>query len=123
MSNGQKLFWVLASVLGLVGTSTAATPVDYTPPVPTVTHEALYPINSVAMGTVSLVVAVEEDGHVSEVRVIKSIPSLDEPSIKAAKQWRFDPARVDGKAIRSKASINFVFDRGLTPFNQGRQGR
>jgi TonB family protein len=86
-------------------------------------QEALYPINSVAMGTVSLVVTVEEDGHVSEVRVLKSVPSLDEPSVKAAKQWRFDPARVDGKAIRSKASINFVYDRGLTPFNQGRQAR
>jgi len=123
MSNWQRQFWVLASVLGSVAVSTAATPVDYTPPVPAVMQEALYPINSVAMGTVSLVVTVEEDGHVSEVRVIRSVPSLDEPSVKAAKQWKFDPARVDGKAIRSKASINFVYDRGLTPFNQGRQAR
>jgi TonB family protein len=119
MSNGQKLFWAVATVFGFVAASMTAAPADYTPPVPTATQEALYPINSVAMGTVSLVVVVEEDGRVSQVQVIKSIPSLDEPSIRAAKQWRFDPARIDGKAVRSKASINFVYDRGLTPFNQG----
>lgn len=103
------------TILPLAGHLHAAT-IDYVPPTPFLVQEALYPINSVAMGPVSLVVVVELDGRVSEVQVIKSIPLLAEPSVRAAKQWRFEPARLDGKPIRSKASISFVYDRGLTPF-------
>ena len=115
MSLQSKLILALVTILLFAAYLPAAT-IDYVPPNPIVVHEALYPINSVAMGTVSLVVVVEPDGRVSEVQVIKSIPSLDEPSVRAAKQWRFEPARLDGKPIRSKASISFVYDRGLTPF-------
>jgi hypothetical protein len=52
---------------------------------------------------------------VSDAEVVKSVDSLDEPSVYAAKQWRFEPARLDGQPIRSKASISFVYDRGLFP--------
>jgi hypothetical protein len=36
-------------------------------------------------------------------------------NMKAAEQWRFEPTRLDGQPIRSKASISFVYDRGLFP--------
>jgi TonB family protein len=92
-----------------------AADVIYTPPIPIETKEAVYPVDSVARGSVVVVVVVEQDGLVSKAEVIKSVNSLDEPSVYAAKQWRFEPARLDGQPIRSGASISFVYDRGLFP--------
>lgn len=109
----QRLFSVMATLAASVVTGVHAAEVTYTPPIPIVTKEALYPVNSLATGTVTLTVVVEEDGRVSEAKVLKSIPSLDEPSVRAARQWRFKPARLDGRRVRSTASISFVYDRGL----------
>ena len=58
-------------------------------------------------------VDVEEDGRVSDAKVIKSVPSLDDPSINAAKKWLFEPAKYKGKVIRSKAWIGFVYEPSL----------
>ncbi len=110
----QRLFFlVMAALSAFVVPAVDAAEEAYTPPIPIVTTEALYPVNSLAIGTVTLTVVVEEDGRVSEAKVLKSIPSLDEPSIRAARQWRFEPARLDGRRVRSAASISFVYDRGL----------
>ncbi|MGH9429798.1 MAG: energy transducer TonB [Terriglobia bacterium] len=103
----------MATLSVLVVPGVHAAEVTYTPPIPIVTQEALYPVNSLAMGTVTLTVVVEEDGWVSEAKVLKSIPSLEEPSLRAARQWRFEPARLGGRRVRSAASISFVYDRGL----------
>ena len=109
----QRLFSVMAALSAFVVPAVHAAEEAYTPPIPIVTTEALYPVNSFAMGSVTLTVVVEEDGRVSEAKVLKSIPSLDEPSVRAARQWRFEPARLDGRRVRSAASISFVYDRGL----------
>lgn len=50
-------------------------------------------------GTVQLSVHVLEDGSVGEIRVIKSIPKLDEAAITAAKQFRFKAARAKGAPV------------------------
>jgi TonB family protein len=111
----RKLRFVVALLAAFVAVNTNATEVTYTPPVPIETKEAVYPVNSVARGTVVVIVVVEKDGLVSKAKVLKSVDSLDEPSVYAAKQWRFEPARLDGQPIRSGASISFVYDRGLFP--------
>jgi TonB family protein len=109
----QRLFSVIAALSTFVVPTSHAAEAIYIPPIPIVTTEALYPVNSLAAGTVTLTVVVEDDGRVSEAKVLKSIPSLDEPSVRAARQWRFEPARLDGRRVRSSASISFVYDRGL----------
>ena len=117
ISNRNKLCLaatLLAAFFGINANAAEA----YTPPVPIVFKEAVYPVNSVATGTVVIVAVVERDGQVSEAKVMKSVASLDEPSVRATKQWRFEPARLDGKPIRSKTSISFVYDRGLFPFGR-----
>jgi TonB family protein len=103
----------MAAVSAFVVPAVRAAEVTYTPPIPIVTKEAIYPVNSLATGTVTLTVAVEADGRVLEAKVLKSVPSLDEPSLRAARQWRFEPASLDGRRVRSTASISFVYDRGL----------
>jgi protein TonB len=111
----NKLCFVVTLLAAFVAINTNAAEVTYTPPIPIEIEEAVYPVNSLARGTVVVVVVVEQDGQVSEAEVVKSVESLDEPSVYAAKQWRFEPARLDGQPIRSKASISFVYDRGLFP--------
>jgi protein TonB len=52
-------------------------------------------------GTVVLRVLVKADGNAGEVEVksSSSYPRLDQAAIEAVKQWRFNPAKIDGKAI------------------------
>ena len=113
MPLGNRICLAVALLGVFVATGTNAAEVDYIPPVPVVFKEPAYPVNSVATGTVVIVAIVERDGQVSEAKVAKSVVSLDEPSVRAAKLWRFEPARLGGQPIRSKASISFVYDRGL----------
>jgi len=110
-----RVYLAITLLAALVPTHIQAAEVTYTPPVPIQVTEATYPVNSVATGTVVVIVVVERDGQVSEAKVLKSVKSLDEPSVYAAKLWRFDPARLDDQPVRSKASISFVYNRGLFP--------
>ena len=56
-----------------------------------------------------MVLEIEADGSVVDIKSIRSIPSLDEPTIKAAKKWTFLPARYMGKSIRSTTTVALVY--------------
>jgi TonB family protein len=59
---------------------------------------------------VVLAVTVDADGHVSKIDVLESGgPALDEAAIVAARQWIFDPARQDGRAVASRIRVPFHF--------------
>jgi TonB family protein len=62
----------------------------------------LYPDDARAarvQGVVILEARLEPDGTVSDVRVLRSIPLLDEAAIDAVRQWEFTPTMIDGKAV------------------------
>ena len=82
---------------------------DYVPPLLVKVYQAEYPALPSGSGAVVLVVQVETDGWVSDVHVIRSVPSLDEPSVKAVKRWTFLPARYLGKSIRSTTTVALVY--------------
>jgi TonB family protein len=48
-------------------------------------------------GTVILELTTDIYGRVKNVRVLRSIPELDQAAIDAAKQWIYEPALIDGK--------------------------
>ena len=53
-------------------------------------------------GTVELQAIVGEDGKVARVRVTKSLDTvygLDEQALASARQWTFEPGRLDGRAV------------------------
>jgi len=79
------------------------------PPLPSTVWRADYPVNSIGIGTVVLKLRIEVSGSISDVEVIKSVPSLDEPSINAVRKWQFQPARHDGKPVGSTTVVAFVF--------------
>ena len=50
-------------------------------------------------GTVNVQVLVGTDGLVKDVRVVKSIPELDESAVACVRRWRFKPARAKGQPV------------------------
>lgn len=60
-------------------------------------------------GTVIVLALVLEDGIVSDTRVVKSIPMLDEAAIECARQWRFRPAKTRGVPVAAWFAIPIRF--------------
>jgi TonB family protein len=66
-------------------------------------------LRSKLTGEVTLDVVVAADGSVRDVRVVKSIPAFDQSAIDAARQWRFEPGRVKGRAVDVAVTLLFRF--------------
>ena len=50
-------------------------------------------------GTVMVQALVGKDGLVKDVRVVTSVPMLDDYAVAAVKRWRFKPARAKGEPV------------------------
>jgi len=81
----------------------------YHPPEPLEVTVIEFPIRSVAYGTVVLHADVEETGRVKGVHVIRGIVSLNEAVIPKVKEWKFQPAKLDGKVVPSLVTIAVMF--------------
>jgi TonB family protein len=60
-------------------------------------------------GLVILEAAVTADGTVTEVKVVRSIPLLDQAALDAVKQWQFEPASRGGVAVPGVATVTVQF--------------
>ena len=60
-------------------------------------------------GTVVLRVLVEAGGQPSLVRVVQDIPSLTAPTLVTVKDWKFNPAVLNGKKVASGIILAFAF--------------
>jgi len=49
-------------------------------------------------GIVLLEATTDEQGNVAKVRVLQSVPELDQAAVDALKQWKYEPLIVEGKA-------------------------
>lgn len=109
----HQLFVVLAilaaAALSMAGSGEAQTTLQFEPPTVVATAQALYPINSVASGTVVLEVQLDKRGSIDSVRVLHGIPSLTEPAVKAVKKWKFEGARLNGHGIACSIPVAFTF--------------
>jgi periplasmic protein TonB len=61
-------------------------------------------------GLVILDCTVNAEGVVTDVKVLRPISELNDAAIDAVKQWRYEPAKVNGVAvpIRMAVSVNFT---------------
>lgn len=73
--------------------------------------DADYPPTSVAAGTVVFEVTIGPSGEIERIRRVREIPSLTESAERALKQWKFRPATLDGKPVRSRVAAAFSFTR------------
>jgi TonB family protein len=65
-------------------------------------------------GEVVLLVLLEEDGWKHEVRVATSsgAPDIDYAAVDAAENWRYEPALVDGKPVRTVLRLPMRYGKG-----------
>ena len=82
--------------------------------------EAPYPPNSVAAGTVVFEVTIGASGAIEQIRRVREVPSLTEVAERSLKQWKFTPATLDGRPVRSKTSVAFTFTRPIVVPTQSR---
>lgn len=73
-----------------------------------------YPANSLAIGTVVLRLTVGKNGKVEDTEAVRKIASLTSPCIRVVKEWRFKPAELQGKPLRSSIALAFVLRPPLT---------
>ena len=60
-------------------------------------------------GVVILDAVIGEDGRVKDVRVLRSIPLLDQAAIDAVRQWRFTPTLLNGQAVPIVMTVTVAF--------------
>jgi protein TonB len=60
-------------------------------------------------GTVILEAVIAEDGRVQDVRVLRSIPLLDDAAADAVRQWRFTPTLLNGRPVRVLMTVTVSF--------------
>jgi protein TonB len=60
-------------------------------------------------GVVILEATLAEDGSVRDVKVLRSVPLLDEPAIEAVRQWRFTPTLLNGTPVPVVMTVTVTF--------------
>jgi TonB family protein len=75
-------------------------------------------------GAVVLETLIDREGLVSDARVLRSVPGLDEAAARAVLQWRYTPTLVNGQAIEvvMVVTVTFSFD-GCTSQPVGSVGK
>jgi TonB family protein len=75
-----------------------------------------YPAEALAQGVRGIVildVVVSSLGKVESTSIVRSVPGLDEAAIAAARQWEYEPVKVDGKPVRVRVTVPVVFSLAL----------
>lgn len=60
-------------------------------------------------GTVILMVTVNEEGEVTDVKVMRGHPLLDDEAVRAVKQWRYSPTLLNGEPVPVIAMVTVIF--------------
>lgn len=83
-----------------------------TPPVPRAKAMPAYPDDARKQGIEALVVVkfvVEEDGQITDVKIVKGHPLFDDVVLAAVRSWTFEPATLDGKPVRMARMVKIPF--------------
>jgi protein TonB len=70
------------------------------PPLARMTH---------VQGAVVLLMTIDETGSPTDVKVLAGHPGLQEAALQAARQWRFEPARVEGRPVPASFRLTLNF--------------
>jgi TonB family protein len=73
---------------------------------------AQYPLdaqNAGIEGDVFVELKIDERGVVTDARIVKSIPALDQEALTIARRWRFAPTLVDGRPVPLKQILGVRF--------------
>ena len=64
-------------------------------------------------GVVILVVTVDEEGNVADIKVSRGHPMLNEAAERAVRQWKYSPTLLNGEPIPviATVTVNFVMGK------------
>jgi TonB family protein len=87
-------------------------------PVPKKTKhvQPTYPQEALAQGVRGIVIidiVVDTQGKVESTSIVRSVPGLDEAAIAAARQWEYEPTKVNGKPVRVRITVPITFSLAL----------
>jgi protein TonB len=74
--------------------------------------EPVYPdiaVRAHVEGIVILEAIVDREGHIEDVRVLRSLPLLDRAALDAVRQWRYSPLLLNGKPERFVLTVVVSF--------------
>ncbi len=60
-------------------------------------------------GVVILQVTVDEEGNVSDIRVLRGHPLLEEAAVQAVQQWKYSPTFLNGEPVPVTAAVTVIF--------------
>jgi TonB family protein len=60
-------------------------------------------------GTVILEATTDEKGNVESVKILRSIPVLDQAAVDAVRQWKYEPMIIDGKPRKVVFTVTVLF--------------
>jgi len=78
----------------------------------------VYPADAQAdrvQGIVILETTIDTSGKVTNARVLRSIPRLDDAAVEAVKQWEFEPTRLNGVPVPIIMSVTVNFTLNAPP--------
>jgi TonB family protein len=75
-----------------------------------------YPPEAMAVaiqGTVGVEVVINEAGRVTDTKVVRSVPLLDDAALAAVREWRYQPTLVNGQPVpvRNTVVVNFTLPK------------
>ncbi len=85
---------------------------DVSPPKRLTHVDPIYPPIAVAAkidGMVILEATIDETGVVRDVKVLRSIPMLDQAAIDAVKRWRYTPTKLNGVPVPILLTVTVTF--------------
>jgi protein TonB len=65
--------------------------------------------NAHIQGVVILEAVLDAKGRVESVRVLRSVPTLDQAAVDAVQQWRFTPALLNGQPVPVVMTVTVNF--------------
>ncbi|MFZ0521903.1 MAG: energy transducer TonB [Candidatus Acidiferrales bacterium] len=84
-------------------------PPGYLPPTLSRFSYAAYPPAGIVEGAVVLDLHIDKSGQIKKITPIRTIPSLTEAAVAAAKTWSIDPAKLNDKPEAANVVVAFVF--------------
>jgi len=78
--------------------------------------QPVYPAEALAQGIRGIVIldiVVDVNGKVASTSVLRSVPGLDEAAIAAARQWEYEPTKIDGKPVSVRLTVPITFSLSL----------
>jgi TonB family protein len=97
---------------GVVGGRASSTRAKYVPPKLIKKVEPVYPVKARldrVEGVVDVEATTDAQGQVQTVKILRSVPKLDQVVVDTVKQWVYEPAFVDGKPVPVTVKISCRF--------------